>query len=529
MAFAAGLLFLLWVVGSILGNGIALVHRFTRLRGVELVGYGAAAGVAVHALLGWAIAAFSAGRLVFAVGLVASTLASAAYLVFRNVIQEFSRALSWSTKVALALWGALLVFCLALLHLSVRLPEPLPDGMYVLKTATTNVRVQRLTGLPADNFIAFAVSEFLVRGVSFEKERPIMPANEVSNRTIAMSLVAVPFRVALGAPRDHPQLGTYNYVGRDWPDVSKLYSDAAFEQFSVVGLVLNSLLLLGLIVFCSSIGPASALVPAAMLYVTNPYFIAQTVYTWPKALAGFFVLLAWNSIRTGHGPVIVAALMALAFHCHPYAVVFAGWIALLYAVEMARGKSGPRSLLVYLLVFAIAVAPWFVWTRFVLQIPSDLVAQNFAGAGSEAAWASPLTFVWIRFHNLFYMVFSTIFTVYPFNFPAILSCWLESIPGVLGLLLTYPAFRQCREIPPPRPWLWFGIVGPALSILAVYSAPALPVLHGYQPVVAVLLFVGVWWLSQHCRRRVYLGLVAAQVLLNVGIVVARGVIAGVHF
>jgi hypothetical protein len=73
------------------------------------------------------------------------------------------------------------------------------------------------------------------------------------------------------------------------------------------------------------------------------------------------------------------------------------------------------------------------------------------------------------------------------------------------------------------------LLGPALSILAVYSCPALPVLHGYQPLLAVLLFFGVWWLSRHCSRRVYLGLVVFQLLLNLGLLLARGFIAGAHF
>jgi hypothetical protein len=529
MTIASGLLLLLWVVASLLGNGIALLHRLTKLRGVELVGYGAAAGVAFHAVVGWAIAAAPGARLVFVGGLIAVTLGNAVYLVLRQVIPDLARALSTPVKLAFALWGAFLVLCLALLHIHVRLPEPLPDGMYVLKSPTTNVRVQRLTGLSADNYIPFAVSEFFLRGISFQKERPILPANEVSNRTVAMSLVALPFRVALGAPRDYPQLGTYNYVGRDWPDVGKLYTDASFEQFSIVGFVLNSLLLLGLMVFCSSLGPACVVLLTAVLFVTNPYFIAETVYTWPKAFAGFFILLGWHSIRSGHGAAVVAALIAFAFHCHPYAIAFAGWIALFYLVETVRMKSDPHRLLLYLSVFALVTAPWFIWTHFVLQIPSDLIAQNFAGPGTEAALSSAPTFVWIRFHNLFYTVFSTIFTVYPFNFPAILNYWLYSLPGAVGPILIYPALRQCAELPKPRLWLWCGLIAPAASILAVYSAPASPVLHGYQPVLAVLVFLGVWWLSLHCRRKVYLSLVAAQVFLNLGIVLARGLFLGAHF
>ena len=95
--------------------------------------------------------------------------------------------------------------------------------------------------------------------------------------------------------------------------------------------------------------------------------------------------------------------------------------------------------------------------------------------------------------------------------------------------MIYPALAQCAELPKPRPWLWYGLLGPALLILAVYSLPALPVLHGYQPLLGVLLFFGVWWLSQHCTRKVFVGLVSLQLLLNLGFVLARGLITGARF
>jgi hypothetical protein len=529
MTFAAGFLLLLWVVASILVNGIALLHYRTKLRGLDLLGYGAAAGVALHALLGCVIAAVPAARWAAVGMLIALTLLSAAYFLVRRVLQEFALALSTSEKISLALWALFLVLSLGLLHIDVRFPEPLPDGMYVLKTHTTNVKLQYLTSLPADNYIPFAVAEFFLRGVSFQKERPILPGNEISNRTILMSLVAIPFRVALGAPHDHPQLGTYHYVGREWPDVSKLNTDGYFEQFAVVGLVLNSLLLLGLLVFCSSLVGNSVLPLATLLYVTNPYFIGQTVFTWPKAVAGFFILLAWTSIRRGHGPAVVAALLALATHCHPYAIVFAGCVGLYYLTQWRLEKSGVPFVASYLLVFGLILAPWIIWSRYHLHIPSDLVMQNFAGPGTEPAWASPIGFLWIRLHNLFYLIWSTIFLVYPFDFRAVLNNWQFSLPGVVGLVIVYPALAQCAELSKPRSWLWYGLLGPASLILAIYSGPALLVLHGYQPLLGVLLFFGVWWLSRHCKQTVFVGLVTLQILLNLGMVLARGLITGARF
>jgi hypothetical protein len=526
MTFAAGLLLLLWVVASILANGIAILHYLTKLRGLELLGYGAAAGVLLHALFGCAIAAAPAVRRAFVAMLIVLTLASAVYFVMRQVLQEFSLALSTPSKISLSLWVLLLVLSLGLLHVNVRFPEFLPDGLYIFKTHTTNVKIQYLTGLPADNYIPFAVAEFFLRGVSFKKERPILPGNEVSNRTIMMSLVSLPFRVVLGAPRDHPHLGTYNYIGREWADVSKLNTGAYFEQFAVVGLALNSLLLMGLFVFCSSLGANSALPLATLLYVTNPYFIAQTIYTWPKALAGFFILLAWTSIRSGHGPLVVAALMALAYHSHPYAIVFAGCAGLFYLAQWRREKCRIPSAVLYGLVFGLILAPWIVWTRFVLQIPSDLMAQNFAGSGTEAAWASPVNFVWIRLQNLFRMMSPMMFSDYPFDLAAVVNYWITCLPGLVGLVMIFPALAQCVELPKPRLWLWYGLVGPALLIVAIYSCPALPVLHGYQPLIGVLLFFGVWWLSRHTTRAVFVSLVGLQLLFNLCLVLARGLITG---
>jgi hypothetical protein len=324
-------------------------------------------------------------------------------------------------------------------------------------------------------------------------------------------------------------LGAYRYVGQLWRDVSQLDTEDSFEQFVVVGFVLNSLLLVGLLVFCSSLGANSILPLATVLYVTNPYFIAQTIYTWPKAMAGFFILLAWTSIRRGHHPAIVAVLLALACHSHPYAIVFAGCVGLFYLTQWRREKNRMPSAVVYLLVFGLVLAPWIVWTRFMLRIPSDLVAQNFVGPETEAAWASPINFVWMRFQNFFSWMGSNVFLVRPFEFGTVLIPWLSCLPGVVGLVMLYPAVAQCAKLPKPRPWLWYGLLGPPLLILAIYSCPAVLVLHGYQPLLGVMLFFAVWWLGQHCTRTVCVGLVGLQLLFNLCLVLARGVITGTHF
>src|ERR1044072_4107862 len=133
MTFAAGFLLLFWVVASILTSGIALLHPWAKLRGLDLVGYGAAAGVVVHALLGWAIAAAPAGRWAFVGILVALTILSTVYLVVRQVPQQLFAALTRPGKISLALWILFLLLGLRLLHVDVQYPASLPDGPYVFK------------------------------------------------------------------------------------------------------------------------------------------------------------------------------------------------------------------------------------------------------------------------------------------------------------------------------------------------------------------------------------------------------------
>src|SRR5688500_838347 len=164
MSFVAGFLLLLWVVASILGNGIALLHYRTKLRGLELFGYGAGVGVLLHGLIGCGIAAVPAGRWVFLSVLLTLSVASAAYFFIRRIVPELALALSTPVKICLGLWFLLLVFCLGLLHVDVRLPDPMPDRIYIFKTPTTNVKIEHLTSAPADNYIAYAVVEYFLRG-----------------------------------------------------------------------------------------------------------------------------------------------------------------------------------------------------------------------------------------------------------------------------------------------------------------------------------------------------------------------------
>ncbi|MDQ6809476.1 MAG: hypothetical protein M3Z64_08665 [Verrucomicrobiota bacterium] len=341
--FAAQLLILSWAALSIFSVGIALCHRFTRLRGLELIAYGAAAGVFVHAAFGVSIALDWHLRHVTAIGLLVCGTLALAYLARLKIWRELGAELNGQARASLAIWVAFVLACLAVVHLDVRWPTKLPDGRYIFKTHTSNVKVQYLTGLPSDNYIPYLVSEFFARRISFQEVRPILPGNEISNRTILMSLVDLPFRTLLARHEKLPRdLGKFDYIGARWPDVAKLNDDSSFDQFFPVGVLLNALLLLALLAFISHLYHAAALATGSLLYATSPYLIGQTIFTWPKALAGFFLVLCWNSMRRGHDAKVVALLAALAFHSHPASIVAAACLGVWYLIDARRARATGR-------------------------------------------------------------------------------------------------------------------------------------------------------------------------------------------
>ena len=493
--FLSDFLLLLWALTFILGVGLVLCHRFFGLRGLELIGFGSAVGIAVAGLLGLIAATVPALRFVIVLATIILTLAAVIYGSFSGLFRELYRALSKSARWSLGLWLAFNVFCLSIIRLNVVPPAQLPDGLFIFKTPQLNVKIQYMVGLPVDNYIPFVVSEYFIRGISFKQEHPIIPGQEVSNRTILMSLAALPFYVALAGSDNQPfSLRTFRYVGRDWPDVGKLNIGHRYEKFLVLGILLNSFLLLGLFVFASALeGGSDVLVPAFLLCATNAYFITQTIFIWPKSLAAFFILLSWHGLRRGYSPMAVACYAGLAYHAHPTGIIFAGGIALFYLVSAPANGMRWRNLLLFGLTVATLVLPWLLWTTFYLKLPSNLISQNLF---NPKAPTDCLNFVWMRLKNLFDLFAPTMFGTFPFDLRRFINGALFSLPGAVGLLLIIPAVVQLRQMRAERLFLWSCLILPALAIVLIFSIQTIPAAH-MPAVVGALVVFGVIRLRRH--------------------------------
>jgi hypothetical protein len=173
-------------------------------------------------------------------------------------------------------------------------------------------------------------------------------------------------------------------------------------------------------------------------------------------------------------------------------------------------------------VFFLSILPWLLWTRGYLGISSDLIAQNFVIPGSHA---SLVDFVWIRLKNLFDLLTPRFFALYPFNAAAIVDNYVTCLPGAVGLLVIGPALFQLTRFPQELRW---QIIVSAIAILLVFSGPAVPILHGYQPIVGTLIFLGLLSLREAVSPLAFRVLLVLQLLCNVGLIAMQAWVVGVH-
>ena len=160
--------------------------------------------------------------------------------------------------------------------------------------------------------------------------------------------------------------------------------------------------------------------------------------------------------------------------------------------------------------FRVVVAPWFIWSRLWLQIPSDLVAQNLLQAGQR--W---IDFAWVRSLNLVATLAPLHLQIYPYEAAAVFRSASVNLCGAMGLI---PALFLLRDwIKRPGYHLTvaaFPILLPALLLVAIFSGPAIPAVHGLQPLVVMGLATAVSGSDPVTRcRLILLGLIG-QVVIN---------------
>jgi hypothetical protein len=425
------------------------------------------------------------------------------YLIFsRRLLRDFATA----PKISFIFYIGFICLTIAsvlLANLPVKLPSYLADGAYVAKTDVLPVRIQYISGnLPADNSVPHVVSEYFLRNISFTSNRPILPGQEVSNRTILMTLVVMPIQASLRMPEEYfGHLPRFSYAGGDWPDFRYLIKDNdAYEITLAVGIILNGLLMLGGAAFLSAF--ISFSLPLAVVstfsILSSPYFLFQTLFIWPKSMAGFFIALALLVLIKRRSYLLGGIFAGSAYLCHPYAMVFVGGMVLWVALEnirrfQIRNQNPSISLFqlnksfVFVLIVVITCLPWVVWTKFYLALPSsDLIEQNFFINGQ-----SFINFIWVRVVNFASSFTPTYFLIYPFNLNQIITSSSVNAVGASGVIsyLFFIIYISKLRGPSVYP-LIIALAIPSLLLVAIFSNQAVPAVHGLQLPIYIMTILG---------------------------------------
>ena len=500
--------------------------------GVPLLAYGGGFGVLIHGLIGLAVA-LSPAKQATACGLLVLAWSGSVLTLYRalRIDSSVRKPLGWCRlKVAptLAILALFIVGCVGLTRLQVTFPPALPGNIFPLQEHTLPVKVQLLMGsYPVDNYIPFVAEEFLARDISFVREHPLVPGQEVSSRPILLALAVLPFRTALNPPpRQSGTLPRFNYCGVEYPDTGLFVEGPGYREFLDVSIALNALVLLGAALLFFARLPVVYAVVGLVLLATTPFYLWETIYAWPKLLAAFYLLLALDAFTQEQNPASVALWGGLAYWSHPYALVFLLSFGCHYALStLTRRRRDDFIVLArYGTVAVLMLAPWFLWTHLFLHRSSDLISQNLATREAKSVFSH----LWSRLANLYGVFSPRMFGIEPFNLEAVFQSLIYCLPGVLGLLVV-PAYAGCvTRLRTDRLLLVYGVFLPALLMLLPFSEGTLIMLMGYHSIGVCLLLVGLLVLAA-ARRALGLTLIGVQIFLQLTMLVAHARTMGATF
>ncbi len=403
------------------------------------------------------------------------------------------RDISW----ILVAFLSFIIFFQIYVALPFAMPDKLQDGPYVFKERNNlHIKIQAMTGdLPADNFVPYVFSQFLLQEISFEKNRPMLPGQEVSNRTVLMGLNAAyflsVFRMPLMPASD--KLGVFRYVGSDWPDVGKLGDDnTAFSIFLTMAMIMNAVFLLAILLLIGSLFGRRKGLGIMLILMVFPYTINQVIFTWPKCLMAYCLIVAVHLVIKRSNPYLIGLFLALAYNSHPAAMVYVGFIILYWLAKnfSIRNKQDYVNFAKIVVVLIAGVLPWIIWTKVIVKIPSDLITQNLVANDYGL-----LSMIKVRLDNLY-----SLFTLAKFqaNSPA-RTMFLQmtfTFAGAIGIyfvLAYYCALRYLRQYYKEILLLFLGPVVLLIvpwgritgSFSVLFAQPAIPVFFAF----AVVLFL----------------------------------------
>jgi hypothetical protein len=292
---------------------------------------------------------------------------------------------------------------------------------------------------------------------------------------------------------------------------------------------------------------------SAVFMVLNPFIFASNFFTSPKSMAAFFILFFYYCLLNRRHLPLASVFAGLGVLSHPYALsfVFGGLTFYVLASRKIALAQRLKTTLTMVALIGVTASVWLVWSYYLSgSLPLGLLTVNPSSILGGGPPTTLLDFLWSRVVIAFRAVTPYFLGLTGSELAAIIptfnQAWTNSIvlqaksypvlaalalvydwtlPGALTLSLTLFCYiGYCKLFRSMRP-LSIGFVAvPALLATAIAplnaNVPGLTILF-FQPIVVILLGIGVWRLLQAGKRVriiVGLGMLVESILFTWGVV-----------
>jgi hypothetical protein len=443
---------------------------------------------------------------VFAVADLFLVALSVALMVKRRLYAELVHADLFGIEAAVIMFtfGCLLV----------ALPAP-------ARVPSFNIQVQNVLHVPAgDNYLPYRLAQFLVNHLDPQRTR-FYGSWSIADRTPLMGLASAFFLQTLNVNVPSAFLWT----------LSATAQGNSYQFFQIIGSLLNSLILVGAYTLLKQLFDVKVARISTILLLMSSFVLLNTVFTWPKNLTAYFVLVSYYLLVKGR-PVFSGFCAALAFLSHPLGALYVVG-AMIYGTYKKVGRR-------FILSSALTVSPWSVWAVLAPGAGgvSRFVYYPFFSSGNVPPTNQPLpvfeqflkTPIQIAFWN-------RVVTAYDVLLPFQLGQHITGAPSVvteilspatvytLGGALGIPLFVFCyygfiRNFGKYKRELTCFVIVPFILYLVETGSPfGLTALHVMQPLIPLMLGLGVSSLIG--KRRLFTIVVSLYLLQNVSVLWLR--------
>jgi len=392
-------------------------------------------------------------------------------------------------------------------------PEAQPERNYNV----LNVKVLNVTHTNAnDNYVPYRQAQFFINRSDPAKDSFIDEWGvHFFQRTPLMGAVTASY---------------FNLLG-DRPPVDYLWSIHAkdpgntYAKFQIIAHVLNSILVIPGYFLLRRLFNRKVATVSCLFIVISPFFIYNSIFSWPKSLVAFLVITFWLFLmeRGLKFIVLAGAIAGIAYLAHDLAVLYIG-AGLVFLLIRRRFRDS----VVFGGISALFSIPWLITSALIFKKPSTFALYPFSTEGlpqpdqgrevlSKFLQTSPLDIVSIRIDTLFYLLSPYDMIYSTGGQPIDRRLWatgIFSIPGSVGAGLFIPAlagviqqFRKFRY--------WSLIVIPILLAVIIIGwrfPRSLGSLHFAQPLIVVLVGFAIAWLMELKRKKLW---IAAAYLISV--------------